>query len=145
MATLPMYLEVKAPAVGPLLIEFRNNPDIVKVAIPPGETLPSPTKMVVKANKQDIKQEPAGRSSRGTGRELLLQALAAGMNTRADLIKHLCESGMSPKSAQGILERAKRDKLVTSDGRGVYALTAKGKKIISELAHSAGKHKHEEV
>jgi len=107
--------------------------------------LPSPTKMTAKANKQHIKREPAGRASRGTGRKLLLQALAAGTNARADLINHLSESGMTPKSAQSLLERAKGDKVVTSNGRGVYALTAKGKRIIAKPAHSQATRKHEEV
>ena len=100
--------------------------------------LPSPTKMAAKANKQHIKREPAGRASPGAGRKLLLQALAAGTNARADLIKHLSESGISPKSAQGTLKRAKGDKVVTSNGRGVYALTAKGRRIIAEPARSPG-------
>jgi len=94
--------------------------------------MPSPTKMAEKANKQDMKREPAGRAPPGNGRKLLLQALAAGRNARAELVTHLGESGISRKSAQSMLERAKGDKLVTSSGRGVYALTAKGKRMIAK-------------
>jgi hypothetical protein len=228
MATLPIYLEVEHRAVGPLLIGFRNNPDIVTVAIPLGaphrvvvprqhgarskaqeliiasfikangrpltlvdlrrETSltrtsiydslkglshdnivkrgefrgtwqlsekakrekvgdaarisPSPTKSAARVNKKEIERGPSGRVSRGIGRALLLQALAAGTNTRADLIKHLSERGISPKSAQVMLERTKRDKAITSNGRGAYALTARGQRIVAEVAPSLGKRKH---
>jgi hypothetical protein len=94
--------------------------------------MPSPSKTAAKANKQDMKQEPAGRTPPGNGRKLLLQALAAGRNARAELVTHLSESGISRKSAQSMLARAKADKLVTSNGRGVYALTAKASRMIAK-------------
>jgi hypothetical protein len=173
METVPINLLVQDYAVGPLLIAFRNDPGIVKITVdvPPraphpaipqkygvrpnaskrkmvgdaARMLPSPTKIEARVNKQDIKRERAGRASPGIGRKLLLQALAAGTNARADLIKYLGESGISAKSAQSMLERAKSDKVVTSNGRGVYALTPKGKRKIADPAHSRATRKHEEV
>jgi hypothetical protein len=94
--------------------------------------MPSPTKTAAKATKQDMIQEPAGRTPPGNGRTLLLQALAAGRNARAELVTHLGQSGISRKSAQSMLARAKADKLVTSNGRGVYALTTKANRMIAK-------------
>jgi hypothetical protein len=79
---------------------------------------------------KNAKRETA--RARGAGRELLLKAIAEGVNARADLIPALAESGMTMKSVQGAIEKATQDKLVTSNGRGIYALTKKGIKAVAQ-------------
>jgi hypothetical protein len=127
--------------LGALLSELRKMSGDIKVFIEltknakretVGETvIMPPSSTAAKSNKQDIKRGPTARA-RGAGRELLLKAIAEGVNARADLIPALAESGMTMKSVQGAIEKATQDKLVTSNGRGIYALTKKGIKAVAQ-------------
>jgi hypothetical protein len=51
---------------------------------------------------------------------------------------------MSKKGAQGVLERATRDKLITTNGRGVYAVTPRGTRVVAEPTQTPDKQKRRE-
>jgi hypothetical protein len=76
----------------------------------------------------EIKHGPAGRAAPGSGNIVLRAALDGGPLTPSDLRERLAKQGMSPKSASGVLERAKKGGLIKKNGTG-YELTAKGQKI----------------
>jgi hypothetical protein len=156
MTTIPICLEVEVEA---LLIALSKMPGDVRIILdlPRGSGTwqltekakreivgdaasmpPSPANTAAKDNKQDIKRGPAGRVARGVGRELLLKAVEAGTIARADLIKVITQSGMSDKGAQGVLKRATRDKLVKTNGRGIYAVTPKGRMVVAEPTQTPG-------
>jgi DNA-binding PadR family transcriptional regulator len=76
----------------------------------------------------EVSHGPGGRASPGSGNILLRAALEAGPVSPGDLRKRMAETGMSPKSVSGVLERAKKHGLIKKNGSG-YELTAKGQKI----------------
>jgi hypothetical protein len=78
-----------------------------------------------------IKHGPSGRASPGSGPTLLLTALANGPASRADLRKQLGDSGMSAKSIEGVIFRAKRDKIVKVNAAKLIELTAKGTEAVA--------------
>jgi hypothetical protein len=83
-----------------------------------------------------IKHGPGGRASPGSGNIVLRAVLGAGPLPANELRKQLGERGMSPKSASGILDRARKGGIVKKNGNG-YELTARGMKIeaTAEAAH----------
>jgi hypothetical protein len=76
-----------------------------------------------------VKHGPAGRAAPGSGQIVLRAALDAGPVSPSDLRASLGVRGMSEKSIQGVLHRAKRDGIIKQNGAKLYELTAKGQKI----------------
>jgi DNA-binding PadR family transcriptional regulator len=76
----------------------------------------------------EVKHGPAGRASPGSGNIVLRAVLDAGPLPAADVRKEMEAKGMSPKSASGVLDRARKGGIVKKNGNG-YELTAKGMKI----------------
>jgi hypothetical protein len=76
-----------------------------------------------------VKHGPKGRAVPGSGQIVLRAALDAGPVSPSDLRASLGVRGMSEKSIQGVLHRAKRDGIVKQNGAKLYELTAKGQKI----------------
>lgn len=75
-----------------------------------------------------VKHGPKGRAAPGSGNIVLRAVLGAGPLTAGELRQQLGERGMSPKSASGILDRARKGGIVKKNGSG-YELTARGMKI----------------
>jgi hypothetical protein len=74
------------------------------------------------------------RQSPGAGQKVMLAMLAQGPAKAEEIGQRLEAHQMSASSRSGILDRAKRDGLVKSDGKGTYELTAKGR-TTAEAAH----------
>jgi DNA-binding IscR family transcriptional regulator len=83
------------------------------------KALPAPAK---------VSHGPSGRASQGSGNIILRTILNDGAKSPAEVRAHAVEQGMSPKSINGVLDRAKKAGLIKKNGQG-YELTAKGQKI----------------
>jgi DNA-binding transcriptional ArsR family regulator len=92
-------------------------------AKPVVHALPAPT---------PVPHTKSGRAARGHGWKVLHGVLTEGPRKREELTKLLEAQGVSGNSITGILERARRDKLATNDGKGTWQLTAKGKQPVAE-------------
>lgn len=84
-----------------------------------------------------VKRGPKGRAVPGSGPIVLKGALINGPLPSSDLRASLANKGMSSKSISGVLDRAKRDRLVKLNGDKAYELTAKGQKIALPEAEAA--------
>jgi hypothetical protein len=94
--------------------------------------LPAPHKAAphtphAKHHAAKLKKGPKGRAVRGQAWLALRSALDAGPVKRFDLVPRLATMGVKANSVSGMLERGQRDKLIKSDGAGLWELTDKGR------------------
>lgn len=132
---------VESPVAGQYQLTVKAKRELMKHE-PKLLNAPSAKEVKAKTNGHaihhgDIERGPSGRASQGSGRKLLLDALAAGPITRLNLGKHLASSGMSAKSMSGVMDRAKRDELIKKHSDNNYHLTAKGKHEAAKAATAA--------
>jgi predicted transcriptional regulator len=96
------------------------------------------TYVLTEKAKQGLKVEkpapaaksPSGRAKQGSGAAILVACLShQGPSKPVAIAQYFAKAGgPSPKSISGVIERAKRDKLITKEADG-YALTAKGREL----------------
>lgn len=84
----------------------------------------SPKLLPAPANGKSHKA--AGRTRRGNARDIMLRTLAAEPKRPFEIAEQLDAGGASAKAISGVLDRARRDKLVKKVGDN-YELTAAGK------------------
>jgi hypothetical protein len=76
----------------------------------------------------EVKHGPKGRATPGSGNIVLRAILSEGPKSPSEVRAQLANSGVSPKSTSGVLDRARKGGLIKKNGNG-YELTAKGLKI----------------
>jgi hypothetical protein len=77
-----------------------------------------------------------GRAKQGAGPAALRELLAASPMTTGEIKAALDAKGVSSKSTSGIIDRAKRDKIIKKVG-DKYELTAKGAKVDNKIEETA--------
>lgn len=91
----------------------------------------SPKLLPAPANGKSHKA--AGRARRGNARDIMLRTLAAEPKRPFEIAEQLDAGGASAKAISGVLDRARRDKLVKKVGDN-YELTAAGKHAAEQLS-----------
>lgn len=75
------------------------------------------------------KKTKSGRMAPGNGRTILFDILQANPLTRTALLTQLTDNGVLKRSAEGVLHRARRDKLIKKNAADQYELTNKAEAV----------------